>query len=70
MTAQADGVAKQVAVRAAALTAARAFVHGVCHERPTTLELAAEVLLIRQAGLMAQAEGLLLVGARTIARAR
>jgi hypothetical protein len=74
VAAQADSGAKKLAVWAAALadtalTAAWAFVHRVCHDRLATLELTAELLLIWQAGLMAQAEGLLLVSTRAVAGA-
>ncbi|HEY3060466.1 MAG TPA: hypothetical protein VGL99_16020 [Chloroflexota bacterium] len=72
MAAQADGAAKEMAVWAASLadeafTAARALVDGVRHDGATTLELLTEALLIGQAGLVAEAERALLMGARAIA---
>jgi hypothetical protein len=72
--AQAHGMAKELAVRAArltevAFTATRALVQGVHHHCATSLELLAEVLQVGRARSVTQAEGLLLVGSRAIARA-
>jgi len=75
VTAQADGAAEQIAGWAApladeAFTATLAFVDGLRHDRATTLEVLAQALQIGQAGLVAEAERELLVGARAIARTR
>jgi hypothetical protein len=74
VTTQTHGTAKELAVRAAtvtevAFTATRALVQGVRHHGATSLELLAEVLQVERAGLVSQAEGLLLVGSRALARA-
>jgi len=68
VTAQANGAAKEIALRAAALadkplSAARALVHRLRHHRAATLELLTQALQVGQAGLMTQAEGALLVSA-------
>jgi len=67
VTAQTDGASKETAVWAAALadeafTAAGALVDSPRHHRTAALELLAEALQIGQAGLMTQAESLLLMG--------
>jgi hypothetical protein len=53
-----------------AFTTTRALVHRLRRHCPATLELLAEALHVRQAGLVTQAEGFLLVGTRAIARTR
>ena len=69
VTAQTKGARKEAAVRAAALadeafTAAGALVDSPRHHRAAALELLAEALQIGQAGLMTQAESLVLMGSR------
>jgi len=74
VAAQTHDTAKELAVWAATLTevaftATGALVQGVRHHGATSLELLAEVLQVGRASLVTQAEGLLLVGTRAIARA-
>ena len=69
VTAQANGASKETAVWAATLadeafTAAGALVDSPRHHRSATLELLAKALQIGQAGLMTQAESLVLMGSR------
>jgi hypothetical protein len=75
VTAQADGTAKEMALRAApladeALTAAWALVHSLCHHRAAPLELLAQTLQIRELRLMTKAESELLMCARALACTR
>ena len=75
VTAQADGAAEQIAGWAApladeAFAATLAFVDGLRHYRAATLEVLAQTLQLEQAGLVAEAERELLVGARAIPRTR
>jgi len=71
---QANGAGKEMALWAAALAdealaAAGTLVDSPRYHRAPTLELLSEALQVWWAGLMTQAEGLLLVGSRAIARA-
>jgi hypothetical protein len=75
VTTQADGTREQIARGAAALTnealaAARTLVDGLGHHRPAPLELLAQALQVGRAGLVTQAEGLLLMGTRAVPCAR
>ena len=69
---EADGACEQVALGAAtladeALAAVGTFVHGLRHDRSTTLELVTKLLEVGHIGAVTQAEGELLMGARAIA---
>src|SRR5437870_4916126 len=66
VTAQTDGAAEEIALRAATLadeafTTARAFVHRLRHDRAATLEFLAPALGVDQGGLVAESESALLV---------
>ncbi len=72
---QTDGTVKEAALGATpltdeTLTTIGAFVDRLCHDRSATLELLAKMPHVGQVRLLAEAERTLLVGARTIARAR
>jgi len=73
VTAQANGSAEQVALRTTtladeALGTTRALVDRLRHQRAAPLQLLAQTVEIH-VGVLAEAEGALLVGTRTIARA-
>ena len=72
VAAQADGSAKEIALRAAALTdetftATGALIDCVRDDRAALLELLAEPMQVRRGRLLPQAEGALLMSARAIA---